>query len=86
MQQPFDFIGEQIPHLYLLFGASEGNRTLVFSLASCSSAIELHPRNIGASGGNRTHVFSLEDCGSTIELHPLTYSPIFKLGDVLVIY
>ena len=25
------------------FGAGEGNRTLVFSLGSCCSAIELHP-------------------------------------------
>ena len=28
-------------------GAGEGNRTPVFSLGSCCSTIELHPRNIG---------------------------------------
>jgi hypothetical protein len=26
-----------------IFGAGEGNRTLVFSLGSCCSTIELHP-------------------------------------------
>jgi hypothetical protein len=27
-----------------MFGAGEGNRTLVFSLEGCCSTIELHPR------------------------------------------
>jgi hypothetical protein len=29
----------------LIFGAGEGNRTLIFSLEGCNSTIELHPRN-----------------------------------------
>jgi hypothetical protein len=28
-----------------LYGAGEGNRTLVFSLEGCCSTIELHPRS-----------------------------------------
>ena len=32
-------------------GAGEGNRTLVFSLGSCCSTIELHPRRRHASDG-----------------------------------
>src|SRR3954469_17300347 len=31
-------------HKWLVFGAGEGNRTLVFSLEGCCSTIELHPR------------------------------------------
>ncbi len=38
--------------IWLIFGAGEGNRNLVFSLEGCCSAIELHPRRrIPASAG-----------------------------------
>jgi hypothetical protein len=37
-------------------GAGEGNRTLVFSLGSCCSTIELHPRQAGGIGERREDV------------------------------
>ena len=35
-----------------VFGAGEGNRTLVCSLGSCRSTIELHPRGDAKQAGN----------------------------------
>ena len=32
-----------------IYGAGEGNRTLVYSLGSCRSAIELRPRSVAAN-------------------------------------
>ena len=40
----------QTSAMYAVSGAGEGNRTLVFSLGSCCSTIELHPRGRGNLG------------------------------------
>ncbi len=47
--------GKEVPSsMYAGGGAGEGNRTLVFSLGSCCSTIELHPHHQTAFGGRAT--------------------------------
>ena len=47
--------------LWISAGAGEGNRTLVYSLGSCRSAIELRPRSVAAD-------FIIGECIALVKL------------------
>ena len=83
-----DTVSIAIPQLRRLFGAGEGNRTLVCSLGSCRSTIELHP--LGREFYFRVSTVvdqTVSDCGAApgpvafAVFHRLTGKPTREKGN-----
>lgn len=55
-----------------IYGAGEGNRTLVTSLEGWRSTIELHPHVVGAAGFEPATPWSRTKCATKLRYAPAT--------------